>query len=415
MRGRLLSLNNYYYRRGGAESLMFAHDTLFRQHGWETAVFSMQHSQNLDSAWREYFVDELELGQPYSAWRKLVMSGKTIYSWEARSKLRRLLDRFRPDVAHAHNIYHHISPSVLGLLRERGVPTVMTAHDLKLACPAYKMLNRRGICERCKNGNLLHVVVNRCLHDSLAISSLVALESGIHRLLGLYRNNLERIVVPSQFYRDKLVEWGWSADRIVLIRNYIRAGDFQANYAPGNYFLYFGRLAAEKGLRTLVSAAAAARVTLRIVGTGPEENEIRRLAEAHPGIEFYGHQTGESLWSMVRGARAVVLPSEWYENAPISLLESYSSGKPVIGARIGGIPEMIMDDETGFLFDSGRSAALQSCLRRVQDMPDSMLADMGRRARDYVEQGFTERHYFEQMAALYHALGAGTVGARIDR
>ena len=127
MSGRLLSLNNYYYRRGGAESLMFAHDALFQQHGWETAVFSMQHPRNLDSPWREYFIDELELGQPYSPWRKLVMSGKTIYSWEAKSKLRRLLERFLPDVAHAHNIYHHISPSVLGVLRERGVPTTRSS------------------------------------------------------------------------------------------------------------------------------------------------------------------------------------------------------------------------------------------------------------------------------------------------
>ena len=131
-------------------------------------------------------MEEIELGHSYTPWQKVGMAGKVVYSLEARSKLEALLARFRPDVAHAHCIYHHISPSVLGLLRARGIPTVLTAHDFKLACPAYKMLNHRGICERCRGGNLLHLVRNRCIYGSLTLSSVVFVESAVHRLLGLY-------------------------------------------------------------------------------------------------------------------------------------------------------------------------------------------------------------------------------------
>ena len=154
-------------------------------------------------------------------------------------------------------------------LRERGIPAVMTAHDLKIACPAYKMFNQHGICERCKHGNLLNVAIHRCVHGSLALSTLIMLESGVHRLLRLYRDNLDRVIVPSKFYGQKLAEWGWPREQLVHIPNYIVADDYEPQYAPGRYFLYFGRLAPEKGVDTVVQAAARVGVHLRIAGTGP--------------------------------------------------------------------------------------------------------------------------------------------------
>ena len=246
---RLLSLNTYHYRRGGSDAVFFDHDELFRGAGWETAMFTMHHPKNEPSPWSEYFADELEFGHDYGLGQKMVMATKVIWSREAQQKLRRLLDKFRPDVAHAHCIYHHLSPSVLSLLHEQGIPTVMTAHDLKLACPAYKMLNSSGICEKCRGGNVLHVIANRCLHNSLSTSTLVAIESGIHKLLRLYRRNLDRIVVPSRFYEQKLIEWGWPAEMLVYIPNFIDANAYTPQYEPGSYYLYFGRLAPEKGGR----------------------------------------------------------------------------------------------------------------------------------------------------------------------
>jgi len=406
---KLLSLNTYHYRRGGSDAVFFDHDRLFQDAGWETAVFTMHHPQNESSPWSDYFADELEFGHAYSLRQKLLMAGKVVYSWEARTKLGRLLDNFAADVAHVHCIYHHLSPSVLSLLHERGIPTVMTAHDLKLACPAYKMLNKHGICEKCKNGNLLHVIKNRCIHDSLITSTVVAVESAIHKSLGMYKNNLDRVVTPSIFFREKLIEWGWDPGKLTYIPNFIDANQYAPQYEPGDYFLYFGRLAPEKGVDTLIKAALAAGVKLRIAGTGPFEAELRALLPGNSEqVEFLGFCRGEKLWSLIREARAIVLPSQWYENAPISILEAYASGKPVIGAHIGGIPEMLQEGETGFLFESGNVSDLAGKLEAIRDTPNHRVSEMGRAARRYVRATFTAERYFNDMLTLYKSLGVGT-------
>ncbi len=403
---KLLSLNSYHYKRGGSDAVYFEHEALFRSKGWDTGFFSMHHPRNEKTPWDKYFVDEIEFGSEYTPVEKISMAGKIIYSWDAVAKLRQLIDDWRPDLAHAHCIYHHLSPSVLSLLKSRGIPTVMTAHDLKLACPAYKMLNKGGICEKCKHGNLIHVVLNRCLHDSLAVSSLVMLESAIHKSLGLYKRNLDRIVVPSRFFSNKLQEWGWSEEQLVYIPNYVDAGMFEPAYEPGDYLLYFGRLAPEKGLKTLLTANAKAGGRLKLVGTGPEENNLRKHAEMVGGdVEFLGFCDKQTLWPIVKSSRAVILPSEWYENAPMSLLEANALGKIVVGADIGGIPELIEKDVTGFLFESGNQDQLAEVLIKIRTMNDNALAEMGRAARMHVAEKFTIDRYYQAMEALYSSLG----------
>lgn len=412
---KLLSLNTYNYRRGGSDVVFFEHDAMFRGHGWETAVITMHHPKNEPSPWSEYFVDEIEFGHEYGLLHKLAMAGKVIYSLEARRNLERLLSKFRPDVAHAHCIYHHLSPSVLPLLKEHGIPVVMTSHDLKLACPSYKMVNRTGICERCKNGNLFNVIRYRCVRDSLPVSGLIALESAIHKISGIYRNNLDRIVAPSLFMKNKLVEWGWDASRIVHIPNYVHAELFTPNYAPGDYFVYFGRLQLDKGVATVVKAALRAGIKMHMVGTGPDEAVLRELARGHEErVVFHGYQSGESLWRIVGQARAAVLASEIYENAPMSILEAYAMGKPVIGARIAGIPEMVLDGETGALFDSGDVDELAALMARFSAMPDDRVEEMGRAARDFVSRTFTARRYLDEMLILYASLGIRLGAANME-
>lgn len=403
-RVKLLSLNNYHYRRGGSDVVFLEHDALFREYGWDTALFAMNHPKNQPSPWTEYFVDEIEFGHSYPFLTKARMAGKVIYSFEAQRKLGALLRRFPADVAHVHCIYHHLSPSVLPVLKQRGIPTVLTAHDLKIACPAYKMLNSGGVCERCKGGNVLNVAFHRCIHNSAGVSSLIAIESAVHRLLGLYKRNLDRVVVPSRFYGEKLAEWGWPKEKLVHIPNYIHAENYQPEFTPGKAFVYFGRLAPEKGLRTLIFAAKESGVPLRIVGTGPIEQELRQLAKGATQIEFLGYQSGDALWNVIRSARAIVLPSEWYENAPMSVLESYGLGKPVIGADIGGIPELVQPDKTGALFPSGDADALAATLERYRDLPNRTISDQGKAAREKVATHFTIDRYFEQMSGLYQSL-----------
>lgn len=400
---RLLSLNSYHYRRGGSDVVFLEQDALFREMGWETAVMAMNHPQNLPSSWSGYFVDELEFGKASGLIDKLRKASKVVYSFEAQRKLRELLSVFRPDVAHLHCVYHHLSPSVLPVLSEAGVPVVLTAHDLKIACPAYKMFNRTGICERCRTGSVLNVVRYRCVRDSLGASAVVAVESAVQRSLDLYRRHVGRVIAPSRFYRNKLIEWNWAPEQIAYVPNYVEADRFEPSRSHGDYFLFIGRLDPLKGVRTLVEAALAAGVPLRIAGTGPQEAELRGMPGAER-VQWLGFCSGEKLWEQVRGARALVLPSEGYENAPMSVLEAYACGTPVIGADIGGIPELIAPG-AGWLFRSGDVADLAARLSEVASAPESAILEAGRLGREVVARDFNRRNYVEGVLSVYRGLG----------
>ena len=401
----LLSLNTYHYRRGGSDAVFFDHDAIFRELGWETAVFCMNHPKNFPSVWDRFFIDEIELGNQYSLPQKIKMAGKIIYSLESRKNLRRLLDIFTPDIAHIHSVYHHISPSVIPLLKEKNIPIVYTAHDLKLTCPAYKMYNSTGVCEKCINNNLLHLILNKCIHQSFPASTLIAIESAIHKLTGIYKNNLSMIIAPSRFFMNKFIEWGWPENMLTYIPNFINTNMFVPNYTPGDYFLYFGRLSSEKGLHTLLEAAGSTSIKLKIAGTGPIEAELKRKYQQLSNVDFLGFRSGDTLWHDIKNSRAVILPSEWYENAPISILESYALGKPVIGARIGGIPEMIHEDETGYTFESGNIHDLAAKVNHVSSLAAGEIEKLGRNATDFVRSTFTRERYTNSMLALYHSLG----------
>lgn len=403
---RLLSVNSYHYRRGGSDVVYFDHAALLEAAGWENAFFSMRHPKNIETPWSRYFVDEIEFGHEYTLSQKLKMAGKVIYSLEAQRKLRQLLQEYPAQLAHLHCIYHHLSPSILSVFQEAQIPVVLTAHDLKIACPAYKMLNSGGICERCKDGSYLNVVRHRCVRGSLAASAVVAVESSVHRWLGSYRKQVAKIVAPSRFFVRKFVEWGWPEGSFEYIPNYVDASQFEPDFQAGRYFLYFGRMISDKGVATLIRAAHAAAVPLKLVGTGPDEVAFQALAaELGADVEFLGYRSGADLHRWIRSARAVVLPSEIYENAPMSVLESFALGKPAIGADIGGIPEMIEPGSNGWVFPSGDVQALAERLSQVQSVSNAGLEVMGRAARAHVVENFNRQAYVDRMLSLYASLG----------
>ncbi|RZM21718.1 MAG: glycosyltransferase [Pedobacter sp.] len=402
----ILNINNYHYRRGGSDVVYLDHASLMEEQGWNCGYFSMMHPKNLDTPWSRYFVDEIEFGHAYSVRQKVAMSAKIIYSLEAQKKLKQLLCDFQADIAHLHCIYHHLSPAIISTLHDANIPVVMTAHDLKIACPAYKMLNDTGVCEKCRDGNLFNVVRHRCVRNSLAASAIVMVESSVHRVLNTYKSKINRIVVPSLFFIEKFVEWGWPREKFAYIPNYVNSANFEPSYEVEEYFLYFGRLAPEKGIATLIRAAKIAKVKLKVAGLGPLEEELRALdSQLAGGVEFLGYKSGAELHDLIRKARAVVLPSEWYENAPMSVLESFALGTPVIGAHIGGIPELVIKDETGWTFESRNIAELSSLLAQVSKMPVAAISEAGRAARLHVATNFNRQGYLDAMLALYEELG----------
>ena len=402
----LLSVNNYYYLRGGAEKVFLEHNDLLTAEGWRVAPFAMQGEKNLATPWDKYFVQEIEFGETYSLSEKLVNAVKIIHSPEAKRHIRRLIEDLKPDVAHAHNIYHHLSTSILPELKRHDVPVVLTLHDLKIACPAYTMLSGQRICEDCKSG-LYHVVKNRCLKGSLMLSGLIMLESYFNQLFGLYRNNVDKFVVPSQFYIDKFVEWGFERSRFVHIPNFVESKPQQ----PGSeveamktdYLVYAGRLSYEKGLPTLIDAVIELGYPLKVAGSGPLESMLKqKVATAGAtNIEFLGHLSQEQLANLVAGCRAVVAPSEWYENCPMSVIEAFLAGKIVVGSDIGGISEMIDHNVDGFKFPMGDVAALTELLRQVADLPKDQIVEMGQNAQAKAASQYSKQQYLEKTLALY--------------
>ncbi len=411
----LLSVNSYFYRRDGAEVVFLEHNRLFEQAGWQVLPFSMQHPDNHVSEWSEYFVKEMEYGSDYSFLDKVSRVPKVIYSIEAKRNIKRLIEAVRPDVCHCHSIYHHLSPSILGALRKAGIPTVMTLHDLKIACPAYHMFNTNGICEECKGGGLHNVIRNRCVKESVLMSAIAYAESLLHQKLGSYSEGVDRFIAPSRFYVEKLVEWGWPRHKFVHIPNPISVADYPPVYEGKKHILYLGRLSPEKGVVTLVRAAALAKVAIRIAGSGPQLQLLQREAiDTGATVKFLGYLSGQSLRKELGEACATVLASECYRDAPMSVLESFALGKPVIGARIGGIPELVRDGITGWMFESGSVEDLAKCLRVAVDLPDTRLAEMGRVCRDLVEREYSSSLYRERIRELYSQLGVSESAARAN-
>lgn len=407
---RILLANKFFYDHGGPESVLFATRELLAAHGHDVIDFAMHHPANRPSPYAEYFA-------PYRDLRSIRPSPGTasaalnfIDSREAARCLRRLVRDHRPDVAHLHSINHQLTPSVVRVLRDEGVPVVMTLHDYKLVCPAYTLRAGGAICERCSGGRFYRATTARC--RGLARGMLLSAESYVqHKLLRSY-DGVRLFLSPSRFMADKFREMGFRYPVEVLPNPAVSATDAGPRAATAREgFLFVGRIAEEKGVRTLCEAAAHARVDLRIVGDGPALPGLVRFAN-RAGIELLGRRAPAEAQTLMRQARAVVVPSEWYENQPMVVLEAFATGTPVIGARLGGIPELVRDGETGLLHHPGDIADLASKLRWAADHPAEMEA-MGERARAVAAGLAPERHY-ERLMRIYERILDGWPAAQVE-
>ncbi len=386
---------------------MLDQNELLTSRGWNIVPFAMEYEKNFETEYDDYFVEEIDFASEYTPVEKVRKVVKSVYSLEARKEIGRLIDDVRPNIVHAHNVYHHLTPAIFGAIKKKGVPSVMTVHDLKIGCPSKLMLASDGVCERCKGGKTWNAVQQRCLKGSLPLSAVAALETTLHNAIGSYKKNVDLFILPSHFHTNKLVDWGLPADKTRYLPNAVDVSEMVPNYSAGERFVFVGRLSEEKGLLTFVQAVADSGVAATIVGTGPQEDELRSLVErTGANVEFAGYQTGDALFDIVRLARALVLPSECYENAPVVLLEAYGVGTPVLGSDLGGIPELIVPGETGLLATAGSSASFAEQLTTMQNLSDGELGDMGRAGRTFVEERFAREQYLEGLLDIYRELGA---------
>jgi glycosyltransferase involved in cell wall biosynthesis len=407
----ILQVNKFHYIKGGAERYYFELSELLEEKGHSVIFFSMQDARNRPAPLSEFFTSNVDYDAVSSAVTKLVAAGRIIYSFEAKKKMDRLLAIRRPDIAHLHNIYHQLSPSILHALERAGVPSVMTAHDYKLVCPNYLLYADDKVCERCAEGRFYNALFSRCLRGSLLTGIVLTAEMYLHRLLGSY-DILERIIAPSEFLRKKLLDAGFAADRVVHIPNFIARIPESAAERVGDYVAYAGRLSREKGLGTLVRAMSGLpSITLKIAGDGPEKPHLTALCASlgARNVEFVGHLGMAEVENFIASSAFMAVPSEYFENCPLSILESMSLGKPVVGASIGGIPELVEDGDDGFLFRPGDAEHLRDRIDRLYG-DRHLTVEMGRRARRKVTSCYTRDIHYERIMAVYRDVRTGSGG-----
>jgi glycosyltransferase involved in cell wall biosynthesis len=399
---KVLLVNKFYYPRGGSESALFLTARVLERHGHRVAVFSMAHPSNFRSPYEKYFVSGVDFDESRSPAQKLKAAGRILYSFEARRKLDSLIREFQPDVAHLHNIHHQLSPSVLHTLRARRIPVVMTLHDYKLVCPTYRMLLNGQPCERCRRGRYYQCFLQRCSKRSRAKSFLSSLEMYLHHdILGTQRL-VDVYLSPSRFLKDKVAEMGFK-ENVILLFNGLDLDGLRPAATPGQKRLvYFGRLAPEKGLHTLLSALKDTKVPCLIIGEGPLRPELERRArrESLTHVSFCGYLPPMDLKREVGRSRGVVVPSVWYENNPYNVLEAFGLGRPVIASRVGGLPELVRDGRTGWTFTPGNAEELRSRMESLVEDPARAL-EMGRNARRQVERQNGTGVYYRGLMAAY--------------
>jgi len=403
---RILIANTFHYYRGGDSVYTFSLSELLQQMGNHQVVnFAMRHLLNLPSKYSEFFVPEIDLIGEMK--KNRITSGfkvlrKTIYSTESKKRLKELLEKYPVDIAHIQNIHRHITPSIFHILKEKNIPIIWTLHDYFLLCPNSSFYSNNKVCEKCKDGKFFNVLINKCRQNSLAASFMVMLEGYVHRFIGLL-NIPDCFIVPSNFVKEKFIEYGFSPDKVVRVPHFIDCKKFKISLKNDGYILYFGRLSYVKGIETLIKAISSCKnLKLLIAGDGPLRVRFEAMARnlAPDKIEFLGYLNREKLQKVISDAMFTVVPSECYETFSYSTLESFALGKAVVGSNIGAIPELVREGETGLLFEPGNVDELTEKISWMISNPNE-LQKMGKRARDMVEEKFSPEKHYEEIVNIY--------------
>ena len=420
---RVLLVNKFHYRKGGAETYYLTVGSELERMGHEVAYFSMKHPNNLPCKWDKYFVTQREYNNVRNPFLAVRDGLALIYSPEAKRNFQALCEEFHPDVVHLNNVHRQITLSILDApyLKDNHVPVVYTAHDYVTICPAYLMLNGDGcVCDAClEDGKYRHCIENRCVKGSRAKSALAAMEASFNRA---HRSDarIDRVIAPSRFMRSKLIEGGWPQEKVVALQNF--ADDAILARASGSgddvtdrerpYLLFFGRLSAEKGVDTLLRAFDLAApsfpqgMRLIVVGDGPDAVEFKNLAaslDSASRIEFVGYQSGNALQEYVEKASFAIASSRCRENMPYSIVEAYAAGTPVVGTRIGGIPELVTEGVTGYVCEPGDASSMAGAMVRAAEasLDTSVYTRLQANCRSYVREKCSRKIFMRELVRLY--------------
>ncbi len=402
---RVLQINKYHHIVGGAERYYLELSNFLEKKGVEVAHFSMHHPKNEPSNWEKYFVSKISFKgvNPRNGWKIL---GRMIYSFEAKNKMGKLLDVFRPDIVHIHGICYHISPSILPEIKKRKIPVVYTLHDYHLLTPNITFFHDGKICEITKKNNFYKAVLHKCVKDSYFASFLAATTLQIHRAFNIYKKNVDYFIAPSLFMKNKTIEYGFDPEQILHLPNFVECSKKKTK-SKGDYVLFFGKISEQKGLSLFIELARKLpNINFKIAGGGSDELFFKNKVKLYKlkNVSFLGFLSSKKLQKVISESRFTVVPSLWYENQPYSVLESFALAKPVVASNIGGIPEIVEDGKDGILFKLGD---LEECVEKVSTLwnDPGLVRKMGIYAQQKVKRDFSPKKHYDELLRIYRKAG----------
>ena len=400
---RILQINKFFYRRGGAETVFFDTINGLRERGHEVSEFSMFSSGNLPSDYSAYFASSVpELAGKYDLAASWKIFKRLFYSAEIEQKLKTLILANEPQAAHLHNTYHQLSASAFTQLYNMNIPMVLTLHDFFPLSPSRNFLRGEILDESIYKNKFYNCIRYRCIDNSLLPSIAGTLEAYYYRLKNIW-SRIDLYICPSQFMADKFVEYGFPEEKMRVLPNPIKP---QAVIPPlGNKIVYLGRIHYEKGIKIFMEAAKELRdYKIMVVGSGPDDGWVQEFARKNilSNIERVSWVGGENWKKVMLDAKVIVVPSLFYENCSMGILEALSYGRIVVAIDRGGNPELIKDGISGFLCKPEDPSDLARVLRRAMDISDEEAAVISANAVKTLEQNHRPEDYFDRLEAIYN-------------
>ena len=388
---KILQINKFLYPKGGSESYMFELSDTLKEEGHTIEFWGMKDNRNSKKDTYNCFVKNIDFST-LGTLEKLSNSFSTIYSREAKRKIAIILDGFKPDIVHIHNFNFQLTPSILPEIKKRGIKIVYTAHDSQLVCPYHRLYNfqKDEICTKCIDGQFSNCIKEKCFDGSLMKSTIGALESYLYHGLDYYNKYIDTIISPSKFLANKINHL--YDKEIEVIPNFVEL-PLVENIEKGDYILYFGRVSKEKGIIEILPFFDKYKIPLKIIGTGPEVDTIINSKY----IEYLGPKYGNELFPYIQKAKFVIQPSKWYENCPMTIIESFACATPVIGASHSGFLELIEHAKNGFLLDFNSHDFEEILLKSIQSYNNSFSTS----SRESYENYYTKEVHIPKIIEIY--------------
>lgn len=406
---KILLINSCHYRRGGADVVYLNTLHLLDSRGHKVIAFSQQNLNNLFVYSSDFFVKPFEVYK-LSVLGKILNASRVIYSKEAARNLECLINEQEPDIAHIHLYKGVLTSSVLRVLRRKKIPIVITLHDFGLLCPRSVFLDgNKKLCEKCVSSSAINCILNKCNRGSYLYSTMTFLEYSFTRLFFGADKFFDKLICVSRFNYEKHRRHTSLSDKLIQQYNFVPQNEMlKTPFKRGDYFIYFGRLTDGKGLDTLFNAFKIAKepVKLLVLGTGDIELYLRNriYSEEINNIKMLGFKEGAELKNFVANSSFIIVPSEFYENNPMVIVEGFASGKPVIGSRLGGISELIKEGETGYTFEATNEIELATILDKAHRITDAEYEEMSNWTLQFANMHFSEESHYQNLLKIYNSL-----------